>query len=77
LQPRYGTGPTLGQVQGERVAFAPLERVEPGQTVVYQVEATAKQAGDARVRVELRSDAATAPVVTEEATRVVEPSRPR
>jgi hypothetical protein len=77
LQPRYGTGPTLGQVQGERVVFAPLERVEPGQTVVYQVEATAKQAGDARVRVELRSDAAPAPVVTEEATRVVEPSRQR
>jgi uncharacterized repeat protein (TIGR01451 family) len=77
LQPHYCTGPTLGRVQGERVEFAPLERIEPGQAVVYQVEAEAKQAGDARLRVELRSDTATAPVVTEEATRVVEPSRLR
>src|SRR5205085_7312784 len=75
--PRFGTGPTIGQVQGERVEFAPLAQVEPGQTVVYRIEAEARQAGDGRLRVELRSDTSPAPVVSEEATRIVEPSRQR
>jgi uncharacterized repeat protein (TIGR01451 family) len=74
LRPRFGTGPTVGRVEQDRVTFVPLEIVEPGQAVAYRVEAEALQAGDARVRVELRSDTTTTPVVTEEATRVVEPS---
>jgi hypothetical protein len=77
LQPRYGTGPTVGRVQNDRVEFAQLAQIEPGQAVVYRVEAEAKQAGIARLRVELRSDTSTAPMVSEEATRVVEPARPR
>jgi uncharacterized repeat protein (TIGR01451 family) len=72
LRPRFGTGPTVGRVEGGRVSFTPIERVEPGQTVVFRVEAEAVQAGDARVRAELRSDGAATPVVTEEATRITE-----
>jgi hypothetical protein len=80
LRPRFGTGPTVGRIEGERVVFAPLERVEPGQMVVFRVEAEAVQAGDARMRAELRSDGAATPVMTEEATRITEvaaPGRPR
>jgi uncharacterized repeat protein (TIGR01451 family) len=72
LRPRFGTGPTLGRVENERVSFAPLERLEPGQTVEYRVEADAAQAGDARVQVELLSDTATKPIIIEEATRIAE-----
>ena len=75
LRARYGTGPTLGRVQGGRVEFAPAERVEPGQVLTYQIEGEAAQAGDGRIRTELRSDTTPSPLVTEEATRVAAPSR--
>ncbi|HEY1380821.1 MAG TPA: CARDB domain-containing protein [Gemmataceae bacterium] len=75
LAPRFGTGPTVGRVRGERVEFAPAERIEPGQTVVFQVEVEGGQPGDGRVRVEVRWDAAPAPLVVEEAVRVAAAGR--
>jgi hypothetical protein len=62
-------------VRGERVEFAPAERIEPGQTVVFQVEVEGGQPGDGRVRVEVRWDAAPAPLVVEEAVRVAAAGR--
>lgn len=70
LTPRFGTGPTVGRVQGERVEFAPVERIEPGQAVTFRVEVEGTQPGDGRVRAEVKSDTTPQPLVTEEAVRV-------
>jgi hypothetical protein len=75
--PRFATGPTLNQLQGERVDFAPLGQIEAGQAVEYRIEGEAKQAGEARLSVEVRSDASPTPMVSEQATQVVVPSQPR
>ena len=54
-----------------------LARVEPGQTITFQVEVGGSQPGDGRVRAEVRSDTTPAPLSVEEAVRVVaSPARP-
>jgi hypothetical protein len=77
MLPRFATGPTLNQIQGEQVNFAPLGQIEAGQAVEYRIEGEAKQAGEARLRVEVRSDGSPTPMVNEQATQVVMPSQPR
>jgi uncharacterized repeat protein (TIGR01451 family) len=76
LTPRFGTGPTVGRVQGERVEFAPVTRIEPEQTVTFQIEVAGGQSGDGRMRVEVRSESTPTPLVVEEAIRVVPPPVP-
>lgn len=70
LRPRFGTGPTIGRVQGDRVEFAPVERIEAGQSAMFRIEVEGGQAGDGRMRVEVKSETAPAPLVVEEAVRV-------
>ncbi len=65
------TGATLGRAVADSVVFAPLERVEAGQTVQYAIEVEGDQPGDGRVRVEVNADGLNAPIVNEEATRVL------
>jgi hypothetical protein len=76
LAPRFGTGPTIGHVQGDRVEFAPVARIEPEQTVTFQIEVAGGQPGDGRMRVEVRSETTPTPLMVEEAIRVRLPAAP-
>jgi uncharacterized repeat protein (TIGR01451 family) len=73
LTPRFGGGPTVGRVQGERIEFAPVARVEAGQTVTFQIDVAGAQPGDGRMKVEVRSDMTPAPLTVEEAIRISPP----
>jgi uncharacterized repeat protein (TIGR01451 family) len=64
-------GATQNRVDGQRVVFAPLESLAPGQTVTYTLQAEAVEGGDARFRAELTSSTLRLPLVKEESTNVL------
>jgi uncharacterized repeat protein (TIGR01451 family) len=66
---------------GQLVAFAPLEELKPGETLVYEILVKAVKAGDARLRVTLTAAELSVggPVIEEESTLVFredDPFRP-
>ena len=64
-----GEGPTRATGDATQITFAPLERLNPREEVIYKVQVQSKQAGDQIVRVQLSAD--DLPTVTrEESTRV-------
>jgi uncharacterized repeat protein (TIGR01451 family) len=64
-----GEGPTRASGEATQIVFAPLERLNPREEVIYKVQVQSKQAGDQIVRVQLSAD--DVPMVTrEESTRV-------
>jgi uncharacterized repeat protein (TIGR01451 family) len=64
-----GEGPTRAGGDATQIAFAPLERLNPQEEVVYKVQVQSKQAGDQIVSVQLSAD--DLPTVTrQESTRV-------
>jgi uncharacterized repeat protein (TIGR01451 family) len=64
-----GDGPTRASGDATQIVFAPLERLNPREEVIYKVQVQSKQAGDQIVRVQLSAD--DLPTVTrEESTRV-------
>jgi uncharacterized repeat protein (TIGR01451 family) len=64
-----GDGPTRASGDPTQIAFAPLERLNPQEEVIYKVQAQGRAAGDQIVRVQLSAD--DLPTVTrEESTRV-------
>lgn len=64
-----GDGPTRATGDATQIAFAPLERLNPQEEVIYKVQAQGRAAGDQIVRVQLSAD--DLPTVTrEESTRV-------
>lgn len=64
-----GDGPTRASGDATQIAFAPLERLNPQEEVIYKVQAQGRAAGDQIVRVQLSAD--DLPTVTrEESTRV-------
>ncbi len=73
---RFGTGPTVGRVQGDKVEFAPVSRIEPEQTVTFQIEVAGGQPGDGRMRVQVHSESTPTPLIVEEAIRIVPTSAP-
>jgi hypothetical protein len=73
LTPKFAGGPTVGRVQGERVDFGSVDRIEAGQAATFQIDCAAAQAGDGRVRVEVKSDSTPAPLVVEDPIRVAPP----
>jgi hypothetical protein len=77
LRPSHGTGPGVGRAEGAAITFTKAPQLEPRQTLTYLVEVAAEKPGDGRLRFEMISDTAPAPVVVEEATRVIPPARPR
>lgn len=77
LRPLHGTGPGVGRAEGASITFSKAPRVEPRQALTYLVEVAAEKPGDGRLRVEMTADTAPAPVVVEEATRVIAPAQPR
>jgi uncharacterized repeat protein (TIGR01451 family) len=67
-------GPTQPTVVEQVITFGRVESLAPQQRVEYQVEAQALTAGDVRFTVEMRSAslANPAPIVEQEATRIVD-----
>jgi uncharacterized repeat protein (TIGR01451 family) len=64
-----GEGPTRAGGDATQIVFAPLERLNPQEEVIYKVQAQSRSAGDQIVRVQLSAD--DLPTVTrEESTRV-------
>lgn len=63
-------GPTAFNGSQKMVSFDPVPCLRPGESVQYMVKVRAVQKGDARFRVEMRSNMLRSPVVEEEATQV-------
>lgn len=63
-------GPTEGKRNGEKVTFAPLPTLAPGESVTWTIDVLAVQASDVRFRVELTSDTLTEPALETEPTRL-------
>ncbi len=70
LQPQCANGPTAGQVDGQTVKFAPIERLAPQQSVEFCVSVKGVSAGHARAEATLSSDGLGQPVTDTEATQV-------
>lgn len=70
IVPVSAVGASPGQVSGQTVTFAPYSPLAPRQTIEYRIDARAKEAGDARIKVEVMSDSITTPIVQEESTIV-------
>jgi uncharacterized repeat protein (TIGR01451 family) len=66
-------GPSKPALDGNRVAFPPVDGLQPRQSFVYTIEAQALQPGDVRFHVELRDATQREPVVKEQSTNIVPP----
>jgi uncharacterized repeat protein (TIGR01451 family) len=67
-----GEGPTKAMVEGQRVVFEPVARLNPQEEAVFKVYAQGLRPGDHLIRVQLASDEWPTPVSREESTRVYE-----
>jgi uncharacterized repeat protein (TIGR01451 family) len=70
LQPLCANGPTNGNINGQTVAFDPIDRLAPQQSVEFCVTVKGVAAGEARADAALSSDAVTSPVHDTDATHV-------
>lgn len=68
LTPVSAAGASQGTVNGQTVTFAPLKIFGPRQTAEFKVDAQAKTAGDARIKIRVSSDSIKTPIVEEEST---------
>lgn len=73
MKPIRATGPTRETVAGRLITFDKVDNLQPGQTITFQFECEALKDGDARFRVEYTSDLNAAPLIEEQATRVIAP----
>lgn len=63
-------GATLGAISADRIVFEPLAILAPGETKVYEVHVTCRQAGDVRFRSFFRSNECREVVQQEALTRI-------
>jgi uncharacterized repeat protein (TIGR01451 family) len=70
IQPLSAVGPSQGTVSGQTVTFAPVPSLAPRQTLQFRIDSRAKSSGDARVNVEVSSDAIKTPITQQESTIV-------
>ncbi|MBV9126393.1 MAG: DUF11 domain-containing protein, partial [Planctomycetes bacterium] len=63
-------GPSQPRIDGARVYFPPVDNLQPKAAFHYTIEVQAVTPGDARFRVELRSETLKDPVIKEESTNV-------
>jgi uncharacterized repeat protein (TIGR01451 family) len=69
-------GPSKETVQGQTVTFAPVDGVQPNQTLTYVIEVEGLKPGDVRFRAELRGETLQQPVIREASTTVYDPKAP-
>jgi uncharacterized repeat protein (TIGR01451 family) len=67
------TGPSQYRQEGQRLIFAAVDSLPPGQQLNYNVTVEALQVGDVRFRTELRSATLKDPVIEEESTTIWNP----
>jgi len=70
LTPTNVVGNLQNQIQGQRVQFAPISSLKPGERLELLVSAQGKSAGDHRVLLSMHADGRQTPVSKEESTRV-------
>jgi uncharacterized repeat protein (TIGR01451 family) len=73
LTPTFGFGPSMSRIDGHRLSFGRVAVLEPGKSIVFQMEVEATAVGDARITVEARSRSLPTPILVDEATRVFGP----
>lgn len=66
-------GPAQYRQDGQRLIFAPVDSLPPGQQLNYNVTVEALEVGDVRFRTELRSATLKDPVIEEESTTIWNP----
>lgn len=70
MEPREGAGPTPYRIQGQQLAFEPIDKLTARADVLYRVKAVCKRSGDWRFKVQMSSDQLRVPVYEEESTRI-------
>jgi uncharacterized repeat protein (TIGR01451 family) len=70
MQPLSGEGPAKQAVDGQRVIFEAIPRLEPKKDLTYKVIGQCNMPGDMRIQVYLQTDDMSKPVVKEEGTKV-------
>ena len=64
------SGPTPFEVDGQTIRFEPVDYLDPGQTVAYEVHVRAGQPGNVLFRVEVSSEGLAEPIIREHGTTV-------
>jgi uncharacterized repeat protein (TIGR01451 family) len=67
------TGPSKETIAGGTITFAPVDNVQPEQTLTYDLEVEGVKGGDIRLRVDLSAATLRQPVVKEAPTTVYDP----
>lgn len=70
LQPTAVNGSIRHQINGQQIAFEPINSMSPGDEISFTIESKGQAAGDHRVVVNMRTDGRQTPVSKEETTRV-------
>lgn len=70
ISPLSASGATKGTINGSKVSFAPVAALQPKQSVEFSIQAKAQSIGDARLKVQLKSELLKTPVTEEESTQV-------
>lgn len=70
LEAVNSSGATAGKINGNSVTFDPFQSLAPRQTLEYYVTIKGKASGDARVKVQFRSDSIKTPITEEESVIV-------
>jgi uncharacterized repeat protein (TIGR01451 family) len=70
VKPLSGEGAARATVAGQRLEFAAIPRMSPGEELILKVHAQGLRPGDHRVAVSLTSDETQTPITREESTRV-------
>ncbi len=63
-------GPATGMIKGQQLVFPPVDVLDAGQTISYDVHVKCSKAGQVRFKAYFRSEDAPEPVLEEEATRI-------
>jgi uncharacterized repeat protein (TIGR01451 family) len=64
------TGPSQDTIKNQTVTFAPVDSLQPKQTLTYTIRVEGVKPGDVRFRVLLRGETLRTPVIKEQATRI-------
>ncbi|GEM_PF-2128601 len=70
LNPLSADGSSPGTIKDSSVTFKPYAALASKETITYTIKAKAAQVGDGRIKLSVKSDFLTTPVVEEESTHV-------
>ncbi len=70
LQPTAVNGSIRHQINGQQIAFEPINSMSPGDEISFEIESKGQSAGDHRVEVNMQTDGRQTTVTKEETTRV-------